>query len=120
MEQVLLVDDDALSRFGVRDFLEQRGFEVREAATGREALALFEQTRSGVVITDLVMPEMDGIELTRAIRERGEAKVIWCTAHDRDAFREEARRLGVDGYLVKPLDLELLLEAIASPRGAMR
>jgi YesN/AraC family two-component response regulator len=110
---VLVVDDDLLSRFGVRDLLE-REFEILEARNGKEALALLDKQRVDLVVTDLVMPEMGGIDLTRAIRERGDAKVIWCTAYDRDEFRREAGKLRVDGYLVKPLDLDRLYELIST------
>jgi CheY-like chemotaxis protein len=119
LERVLIVEDDALSRFGLRDLLEE-GFEVLEAGNGREALALLERQRVDLVVTDLVMPEMDGIDLTRVIRERGDTKVIWCTAFDRDEFRRLARELRVDGYLVKPLDLDQLHEMISGLLGAAR
>ena len=119
VNRVLVVDDDLLSRFGVRDLLE-REFEVLEAGNGREAVALIDQQPVDLVVTDLVMPEMDGIDLTRAIRERGDAKVIWCTAYDRDEFRREARTLRVDGYLVKPLDLDRLYGLISTLLGAAR
>lgn len=118
-ERVLVVEDDRLSRFGIRDLLE-REFEVLEAGTGREALALLEATRVDLVVTDLVMPEMDGVELTRAIRERGDTKVIWCTAYDREELHREARRLRVDGFLVKPVDLDRLHEMITALLGAAR
>jgi CheY-like chemotaxis protein len=119
LARVLVVEDDALSRFGVRDLLE-REFEVLEAGSGKEALALLERQRVDLVVTDLVMPEMDGIQLTRTIRERGDTKVIWCTAYDRDESRREARELRVDGYLVKPLDLDRLYEMISTLLGAAR
>lgn len=117
--RVLVVDDDPLSRFGIRDLLE-REFDVREARNGRDALALLEQEPVDLVITDLVMPEMDGVSLTGVIRARGDLKVIWCTAYDRDEFRRAARELRADGYLVKPLDLDELHGMVSTLLGALR
>jgi CheY-like chemotaxis protein len=117
--RVLVVDDDPLSRFGIRDLLE-REFDVREARNGRDALVLLEREPVDLVITDLVMPEMDGVSLTGAIRARGDLKVIWCTAYDRDEFRRAARELRADGYLVKPLDLDELHRMVFTLLGAAR
>ncbi len=111
--RVLVVEDDALSRFGVRDLLE-RDFEVVEAANGREALARLDEQTIDVVVTDVVMPEMDGVALTRAIRGRGRTRVIWCTAYDREELRREAKALAVDAYLLKPLDLDVLCRTVAA------
>lgn len=119
LERVLVVDDDPLSRFGVCDRLE-RDFDVLEAANGREALALLEAQRVDLVVTDLMMPEMDGIDLTRAIRERGSTKVIWCTAYDRDEFRRAAGELRIDGYLVKPFEIDQLYQMISALLGAVQ
>lgn len=114
--RVLVVEDDALSRFGVRDLLE-RDFEVLEAANGKEALARLAGHAVDVVVTDVVMPEVDGVELTRAIRARARTPVIWCTAFDREELRREARALDVDAYLVKPLDLDVLYRMVAALAG---
>ncbi|MEK7443493.1 MAG: response regulator [candidate division NC10 bacterium] len=111
--RVLVVEDDALSRFGVRDLLE-RDFDVVEAANGREALARLDEQAVDVVVTDVVMPEMDGVALTRAIRRRGATRVIWCTAYDREEFRREAQALAVDAYLLKPLDLDVLYRTVVA------
>lgn len=111
--RVLVVDDDALSRFGLRDLLE-RDFEVVEAASGKDALVRLDEHEVDVVVTDVMMPEMDGVDLTRAIRERGRARVIWCTAYDRQDLRRAAKALGVDAYLLKPLDLDVLYRTVTT------
>ncbi|HET8577187.1 MAG TPA: response regulator [Methylomirabilota bacterium] len=111
--RVLVVEDDALSRFGVRDLLE-RDFEIVEAANGKEALACLGAQAVDVVVTDVMMPEVDGVELTRAIRARGRTPVIWCTAYDRDELRRQAKELGVDAYLLKPLDLDVLYRTVTA------
>jgi two-component system cell cycle sensor histidine kinase/response regulator CckA len=116
---VLVVEDDPLSRFAIRHCLGNE-FEVLEAGTGNEALALLDRTPVGLVVTDLVMPGMDGVSLTRAIRERGDIKVVWCTAYDREEFRRAARELRVDGYLEKPLDLDQLHRMIVTLLGAVQ
>lgn len=110
--RVLVVEDDALSRFGVRDLLE-REFEVLEAANGKEALARLAEQAVDVVVTDVMMPEMDGVELTRVIRANWHTRVIWCTAYDGEALRREAKALAVDAYLLKPLDLDVLYRTVA-------
>ena len=112
--RVLVVDDDAMPLFGVRDLLE-RDFEVVEAENGRVALSRFGEQTVDVVVTDVIMPEMDGVELTRAIRARGRTRVIWCTAYDREEFRREAKALAVDAYLLKPLDLDVLYRTVTAP-----
>ena len=117
--RVLVAEDDPLSRFAIRDCLAD-DVEVLEAATGREALALLAEQPVDLIVTDLVMPEVDGIALTRAIRARGDARVIWCTAHDREEFRRLARELRVDAYLEKPLDLDQLRSLVLGLLGATR
>lgn len=116
MTTVLLADDHALVRSGfamvlsVEDDLEVVG----QAADGREAL---ERARAGdvdVVLMDVQMPDMDGLEATRRIVAEGCAKVIILTTFDRDDYLFEALRAGASGFLLKNADPDDLVDAVRS------
>jgi two-component system NarL family response regulator len=113
--RVLVVEDNFYTRHGTVTFLrEQPGFVVAaEAATGERALALFETTRPDVVIVDLRMPGMDGVELTRALRERApEARILVLTHYQGDEDIAQALKAGARGYLTKESSGEELLAAV--------
>jgi DNA-binding NarL/FixJ family response regulator len=101
--RVLLADDHRILREGLRRSLEAQGLEVvGEAADGEEAVELAEQLRPDVVLMDLSMPVLDGVEATRRIRERlPEIRVVVLTMHADEATMARAVRVGADGYLVK-------------------
>ena len=108
--RILVVDDDALDLALVTDRLRAAGFETEVAMNGSEALEKWQSSRFPVVITDWQMPVMDGIALTRALRERGGADtyVIMLTLREASPDYEEGYRCGVDDYLTKRLpDAEL-------------
>jgi signal transduction histidine kinase/CheY-like chemotaxis protein len=113
---VLVADDDAASRGLVADFLAELGFDVRRAADGAAAL---EQLRTGAVdllITDLVMPRVDGMELIRAIRSTQGTrapKILAVSASASDYTSQEALDAGCDAFLPKPLHLADLVDRIA-------
>jgi signal transduction histidine kinase/ActR/RegA family two-component response regulator len=113
---VLVADDDAVSRGLVADFLAGLGFALRRAPDGASAL---EQLRNGAIdllITDLVMPRLDGIELIRAVRfARGARppKIIAVSASASDYTSQEALDVGCDAFLPKPLHLAHLIDRIA-------
>lgn len=114
---VLIADDESIVRCGVRSMLdwEKLGLTVvAEAANGQEALRLFQQFNPAIVITDVKMPLMDGIELIRAIRAlNGETKIIILSCYQDFNYAREAVRCGASEYLIKsdimPADLEKLL-----------
>jgi CheY-like chemotaxis protein len=106
--RVLVVDDDDWVRFVIRRALEDLGdeFDIATAGSGNDALALFGEGEFDLVITDLRMPGMDGIQLTEAIRDLDpRAVVIWMTAYICHDAEREAVRLGVDMCLEKPLEV---------------
>jgi DNA-binding NarL/FixJ family response regulator len=119
---VVLADDQALIRAGLRALLDaEDDIEVLgEAANGREAVALVRSTRPAVVLMDIRMPELDGLEATRRItadRELATTRVIMLTTFDLDEYVFEALRIGASGFLVKdtaPADLLVGVRAVAS------
>ena len=106
--KILIADDHALFRDSLRSLLEAHGLEVvGEAKNGREACELARRLKPDVVLMDLSMPEVDGLEATRLISaELPAVKVVVLTASDDDAKLFEAIKSGAQGYLLKNLDSE--------------
>jgi len=113
--RVLVVDDQALVRGGFRLILEsQPGVEVvGEAADGREALAKARELRPDVVLMDVRMPGMDGLEATRRLlSERDAPRVLMLTTFDLDEYVYDALRAGASGFLLKDVRPEQLADAV--------
>lgn len=112
--KILVVDDEEdLCRL-LTESLRREGFQAAAASSGREALALVEQEPPDLIILDLVMPEMDGIETLRRLRERGvRAKVVVLTAYGTAQQTREAMALGVREFIGKPFDLDRLMRIVA-------
>ncbi len=106
---VLVVDDEKPLRDFVRRNLEVRGYKVLTAANGLEALAIFRNENIQLVIMDIMMPHMDGLETTRRIRQDSHAPIIILTAMGEEADKVRAFDLGVDDYLTKPFGVGELL-----------
>jgi DNA-binding NtrC family response regulator len=110
MAAVLVVDDEPLQRDILKTILEKGGYETHTAASGKEALAVAERVHPEVILTDLRMEGMDGIELIAAVpREPFEPSMIIMTAHGTIASAVEAVKKGAFDYLAKPLDKDALL-----------
>ena len=113
---VLIVDDQALVRAGFRMILEaEEDMEVvGEAADGREAVAEAGRLRPDVVLMDVRMPDMDGIEATRRLlgQDRTEAKIVMLTTFDMDEYVYDALRAGASGFLLKDVPPEQLVAGI--------
>lgn len=111
--RILVVDDEDSVRRVLSQVLSEDGFKVTEAASGAEALDQFEKTPFSLVITDIVMPEMTGIELLKKIKSRyPSTEVIIITSHASLSTAVEALRCGAYDYLFKPFgDLDLILAA---------
>ena len=121
MTTIVIADDQALFREGLRTLLSIRPDMdvVGEAANGDEAVALVEALRPNVVLMDLRMPKVDGIQATARIRERWpETRVLVLTTFDDDPNLFGALRAGAAGYLLKDVSSETLISAIqAATRG---
>ncbi len=122
--KVLLADDEYLIRNGLRNSVhwEKHDMEVvGTAADGEQALALAREHKPDLVITDICMPFMDGLELSEAVlREQPETSVILLTGYDEFDYAKRAIKLGIVDYVLKPIDLEYienLLDEVAYKRG---
>lgn len=114
--RVLIADDDPLVREALRDLLESYGFEVvGEAGDGLEAVRLAGERAPEVVLMDVRMPRMDGIQATREIRGRHpEIQVVMLSAYDEEGFEREAEEVGALCYLVKGVGARLLRDVLVS------
>src|SRR5690625_3821313 len=117
MAQILIVDDDPHIRKLVGHFLVREGFEVLEAGNGREALQVLEKSKADLVVLDIMMPGMDGYELSRELREYYNLPLLMLTAKGESAQKVKGFELGTDDYLVKPFDP---LELIARVKALLR
>ncbi len=116
--RVLVVDDDRAVRESLRRSLEFNGYDVSLAADGAEALAGIAGAGADVVIMDVMMPRLDGIEATRALRKAGnDVPILVLTARDAVGDRVDGLDAGADDYLTKPFALQ---ELLARLRALMR
>jgi HAMP domain-containing protein/CheY-like chemotaxis protein/signal transduction histidine kinase len=117
-QKVLLVDDDARNIFALSSVLERRGMQVLTATTGREAIALLEETPGvAIVLMDIMMPEMDGYETMQVMRGNPDFRrlpIIALTAKAMKGDREKCLAAGASDYLAKPVNTEQLLSALRS------
>jgi two-component system response regulator YesN len=114
--KVFLVEDEIVAREGIRDNVDwhSAGFEFcGEAPDGEMALPLIENTQPDVLITDIKMPFMDGLQLCKIVRDRMPLiKIIILTGHDEFDYAQEAVKLGVTEYLLKPVGVQDLHEVL--------
>ena len=114
---LLVVDDEASARSGLEQLLKQEGYSVDLAEDGVAALRCFEAHPADVVVTDLKMPNMDGMELLKKLRERDrDVPVIVCTAFGDLATAVRAMREGAEDFLTKPIDFDALAVIVERAR----
>jgi len=114
-EQILIVEDDLAMSTGIRDVLDMAGYKVQLAENGREALRVLTRFRPDLIISDIMMPEMDGFELLEEVRRRPNWAVIpfiFLTAKGQRTDIRAGKQLGADDYLVKSVDLDDLLVVV--------
>jgi len=118
--RVLLVDDDEITLRMLGHTLEQAGYETRAAEDGARGLEIFEDFAPDLVLCDIEMPEMNGLELLAAIRERSaEAIVVMATACGSESYAIEALRARANDYLRKPVEPRQLLALLKKYAGAL-
>jgi len=117
MKKVLIVDDDLTLRTAVIRYLQNRGYSVQEAASGAEALSLFEQNPPDIIVSDVMMPEMDGLEFCRRLRATRSGQLvpfIFLSSRKDVEDRVQGHQMGADDYLIKPFDPKELVAKIES------
>jgi len=114
MTRVLIVDDAAFMRMMIKDILEKNGYDVvAEANNGIKAVEMYKREKPDIVTMDITMPDMDGIEAVKAIREFDPAaKIIMCSAMGQQSMVMDAIRAGAKDFVVKPFQPDRVLEAI--------
>ncbi|MHB8489495.1 MAG: response regulator transcription factor [Candidatus Dormibacteria bacterium] len=117
MTRVLIVDDEPAIVRLIRDYLERAGFDVITATNGEDALQGFTRGRPDLVILDLSLPRMDGLDVARALRRAGDVPIIMLTARTEEADRVAGLELGADDYVTKPFSAR---EIVARVRAVLR
>ncbi len=112
VKRILLAEDEAALRDFISRNLRARGFEVLEASNGLEAIAVWERDDPHLLILDIMMPRMDGLEVCRRVREHSNVPIIVLTALDGETDKVTALDLGADDYLTKPFGVEELLARV--------
>ena len=116
--RVLIVDDESLIRMDLRDIIESCGHEVvAEGTNGVEALALCKKHKPDIILMDVKMPELDGIEAARQIGFHHEAPVVLLTSYSQQDLIDKARDSGVYGYLIKPVREEQFVPTLGMALG---
>ncbi len=107
MDKILIVDDEGTVRDALSDILSSLGYEVVEAGTGRDALRIFLHDSISLVLTDMHMPEMDGLSLALHIKDTSpDTPVLLMTGFQREAVMEKLEGRCVDSIILKPFRLE--------------
>ncbi|MBT8197678.1 MAG: response regulator transcription factor [Acidimicrobiia bacterium] len=117
VKKVLVVEDELKIARLVRDYLRQAGFDVLEAADGVAALQVARAERPDMIVLDLGLPGMDGLDVTRKLRESSSVPIIMLTARTEESDRIVGLELGADDYIVKPFSPK---ELVARIRAVLR
>ena len=117
MKQILVVDDEPRIAEICRDYLKRAGFEVITAGNGDDALALARSRQPDLIVLDLKLPGRDGLDVTRALRQRSNVPIIMLTARIEESDKLVGLELGADDYLTKPFSPR---ELVARVRAVLR
>ena len=120
-KKILLVEDNPVNRRLAVFLLRSQGYEVREATTAQEALELLEKERADLIVMDIQLPGMDGLEVTRRIKAQpatADIPVIAVTSYAMKGDGEKALAAGCAGYVTKPIDKNIFIQEIAARLGA--
>jgi CheY-like chemotaxis protein len=113
MPRILIIEDSAHIRLLIREILEADAFTVTEAEGGRQGLELAAKEKPDCIILDLIMPDVDGLNILKSLRERGSTiPVIVVTAHMQESVRRQCLELGASGFVHKPLTRAELRHAV--------
>lgn len=117
MQKILIVDDDPHIREVLRYALDKAGYEIREAGDGQQALKLYRSETPDLIVLDIKMPEMDGTEVCRIIRQQGSTPIVFLSSKDEEIDRILGLELGGDDYVTKPFSPR---ELVARVRAVLR
>lgn len=117
MHKILIVDDDPHIREVLRFALEKAGFKTQEAEDGKQALTHFKTLDPDLVVLDIMMPEMDGTDVCRGLRQDSRVPIIFLSSKDEEVDRIIGLELGGDDYVTKPFSLR---ELVARVRAILR
>ncbi|OGP59912.1 MAG: two-component system response regulator [Deltaproteobacteria bacterium RBG_13_49_15] len=115
MKKILVVEDNEQNRYLLRYMLEQNGYNVLTADSGAEAVAMVVQKKPDLILMDIQLPDMDGLEATRMIRAseaEGRIPIVAVTSFAMAGDREKALEAGCNGYIEKPINPETFLGEI--------
>ncbi len=115
--KILVIEDEERIVTLVRAYLERAGYRVLSAYDGKSGLELFHRERPSLVILDLMLPEVDGLDIARQIRQESDVPLIMLTARTEEADRVAGLELGADDYITKPFSLR---ELVARVRAVLR
>ena len=118
-KNILICDDAAFMRMMIKDILTKNGYEVvGEAANGAEGVEKYSQLKPDLVMMDITMPEMNGIDALKKIKENdSSANVIMCSAMGQQAMVIESIQAGAKDFIVKPFQVERVIEAVQKAIG---
>ena len=120
MSKIMIVDDSRTVRESLKFFLKEGGYEVLEGADGKEALSMLQNTSVDLVITDVNMPNMDGLTLIGELRKSSNHKftpILVLTTESQQSIMQKGKELGATGWIVKPFDSEKVLAVIKKVLG---
>ncbi|MCK6626145.1 MAG: response regulator transcription factor [Anaerolineae bacterium] len=117
MKTVLVVDDESKILQLARDYLQYAGFTVLTAGAGKTALAVVRTEKPNLIVLDLGLPDMDGLDVTRALRKESNVPIIMLTARGEESDKLVGLELGADDYLTKPFSPK---ELVARVRAVLR
>jgi DNA-binding response OmpR family regulator len=109
---ILLVDDDALMRRSLAFHLEQAGYQVHTAANAEDAISWVQHTPPDLILLDIALPDMDGLDALREIKAKHSLPVIFLTGRRRELDEVLGLELGADDYITKPFDVDVVLAHI--------
>jgi len=112
INRLLLVDDDAALTAVLESALTEEGFQVTTARNGRDGLAAFKASGPDLVLLDVLMPELDGLEVCRRLRAQSQVPIILLTSRDEEVDRVSGLELGADDYVTKPFSIRELVARI--------
>lgn len=115
--RILVVEDNSLNLELVTDILEMSGYEVLSSETAKAAIEVAAREQPDVVLMDIALPDMDGLEATRIMKSKSETRmipVVALTAHAMSGDADRARNAGCDGYITKPINTKRFILEIES------